>query len=74
MRRWVIAGLTVAALVSAAPASASEDTYSGSEMWLHYVPVSDPALLAAYRATVSSIVVENAAQNPVHRTTADLRM
>ncbi len=74
MRRLLIAGLTVAALICAAPASASEDTYSGSELWLHYAPVSDPALLASYRAAVSSIVVENAAQNPVPRTTADLRM
>ena len=60
MRRWLIAGLTVAALIGAAPASAAEDTYSGSQMWLHYVPVSDAALLARYRAAVASIVVENA--------------
>jgi alpha-glucuronidase len=73
--RWLIAGLAVLALlVTSAPAAASEDTYNGSELWLHYVPVSDPALLTQYRAAVSSIVVENADANPVHRTTADLRM
>src|SRR4051794_36251779 len=58
MTRWLIAGLAVAALIAAAPAAASEDTYSGSELWLHYVPVSDPALLAQYRSAVSSVVVE----------------
>jgi alpha-glucuronidase len=73
--RWLIAGLAgLVLLVPCAPAVAQEDAYSGSELWLHYVPVSDPALLAQYRAAVSSIVVENADTNPVQRTTADLRM
>jgi alpha-glucuronidase len=57
----------------AAPAVAAgaEDAYSGSEMWLHYVPVSDPA---SYRASATAIVVENAGQNKVYRHTENLSM
>jgi alpha-glucuronidase len=58
----------------AASAASFEDTYSGSDLWLHYVTVSDPALLAQYRGAVSSIVVENADANPVFRKTANLSM
>src|SRR5690349_10923022 len=73
--RWLTAGVAALALLATgAPAHAQEDTYSGSEMWLHYVPVSDPALLTTYRSAVSAVVVENAGANPVHRATADLRM
>ena len=69
----VLAVLALAALPSVAPA-ASQDTYSGSDLWLHYVPVSEPELLAQYRASATSIVVENAERNPVYRHTQDLRM
>jgi alpha-glucuronidase len=71
------AALIVAALIaSAAPASsaAAEDSYSGSDMWLHYVPVTDQARLHEYRRLVRTIVVENASRNKVYRHTADLHM
>ena len=41
----VVPALSWAPPASAAPA---EDTYSGSDLWLHYVPVSDPT---CWRAT-----------------------
>jgi alpha-glucuronidase len=73
--RWLTAGLAIAVLAAApARAVAQEDGYNGSQLWLHYVRVSDPTLLAQYRAAISSISVENADANPVARTTADLRM
>ena len=59
-----------AALISAVP----EDSYSGSDMWLHYVLVSDQGLLGQYRRSASTIVVDNAGQNPVYRHTQDLHM
>ncbi len=69
---------TVAALLAvsapAAPAATSEDAYSGSDLWLRYVPVSDPELLDRYRDAVSGIVVENAARTEVYRHTPDLHM
>src|SRR5262245_36982282 len=75
MTGWRIAAATiVACLAISVPAQAQEDTYSGSQMWLHYVPVSDTAKLAEYRAAISGVVVENASQNKVHRTTANLAM
>ena len=73
----VAAWLVVAVLVAgAAPgsAAAAEDGYSGSDMWLHYVPVSDWERLHEYRRLVSTIVVENAGRNKMHRTTEDLHM
>ena len=68
------AAFVMVAVVLLAPsvAAAAEDTYNGSELWLHYVPVSDPALLAQYKASVTSIVVDNADQNKVYRHTANL--
>ena len=54
---------------------AAQDTYSGSQLWLHYVPVSDAG--AARRSTgarSTAIVVENAGANKVHRHTANLSM
>src|SRR5262245_46629317 len=73
---WRGLGLLIvaAALLAPAPANAQEDTYSGSQMWLHYVPVSDSARLAAYRGAVASIVVQNADANKVFRKTANLSM
>ena len=67
------AGLVMACLAITSPALAQEDTYNGSQMWLHYVPVSDAARLARYRAAASNVVVENASQNKVYRNTAKLR-
>ncbi|HEY8338722.1 MAG TPA: alpha-glucuronidase family glycosyl hydrolase [Egibacteraceae bacterium] len=66
--------LVSATLAAAPPAAASDDDYDGSDLWLRYEPVSDPALLAAYRESVTAIVVDNADANPVHRHTPDLRM
>ena len=40
--------------------SQSEDTYDGSQMWLHYVPVIDKRLLDQYRRSVTTVIVENA--------------
>ena len=72
----MLAALTVSAppAVSASPTAASEDSYSGSDMWLHYMPVSDPDLLHKYRDSVTTIVIDNADQNKVYRHTADLSM
>ncbi|MEU7948107.1 alpha-glucuronidase family glycosyl hydrolase [Micromonospora taraxaci] len=68
----VAATLTVATTpVAAAP---SPDDYSGSDLWLRYVPVSDSKLLRDYRRTVTGIVVENADATKVHRHTPDLAM
>ncbi|MFU8853614.1 alpha-glucuronidase family glycosyl hydrolase [Micromonospora sp. SL1-18] len=62
--------------VSASPAAAvsSEDSYSGSDMWLHYVPISNPGLLRQYRRLASTVIVENVARNKLYRHTADLSM
>ncbi|HEY6890477.1 MAG TPA: alpha-glucuronidase family glycosyl hydrolase, partial [Solirubrobacter sp.] len=68
------AALALSLFAPAAASAAPEDTYSGSELWLHYVPVSDPALLAQYKASATTIVVDNADQNKVFRSTANLRM
>lgn len=72
----MLAALTVSAppAVSAPTTVASDDSYSGSDMWLHYVPVSDPDLLRKYRDSVTTVVVDNADQNKVYRHTADLSM
>ncbi|MEU4473594.1 alpha-glucuronidase family glycosyl hydrolase [Micromonospora sp. NPDC023888] len=68
----VAATLTVATTpVTAAP---SPDDYSGSDLWLRYLPVSDPKLLRDYRRTITGIVVENADATKVHRHTPDLAM
>ncbi|MFE6650214.1 alpha-glucuronidase family glycosyl hydrolase [Nocardioides sp. NPDC057772] len=70
--------LTMLAVASASPAKAASgpspypDDYDGSQMWLGYRPIDDQRLLAAYRPLASSIVVENATANPVHRHTDDL--
>jgi alpha-glucuronidase len=69
--------MVVAALAAAAPAASaasSEDAYSGSDLWLRYVKVSDRHLLDRYRDSVRAIVVENAGRNEVYRHTEDLRM
>jgi alpha-glucuronidase len=72
----VALALVVALLASAPLASAAtpEDTYSGSQMWLHYVPVGDPTLLTQYRASATTIIVDNADQDKVYRHTTDLHM
>ncbi|MGI5521411.1 alpha-glucuronidase family glycosyl hydrolase [Micromonospora sp. CA-259024] len=68
----VAATLTVATTpVAAAP---SPDDYSGSDLWLRYVPVSDAKLLRDYRRTARAILVENADADQVHRHTTDLSM
>ncbi|MGC4747357.1 alpha-glucuronidase family glycosyl hydrolase [Micromonospora sp. DT201] len=68
----VAATLTVATTPVAA--AQSPDDYSGSDLWLRYVPVSDAKLLRDYRRTATAIVVENADADQVHRHTPDLAM
>ncbi|MEU7799058.1 alpha-glucuronidase family glycosyl hydrolase [Micromonospora arborensis] len=68
----VAATLTVATTPVAA--AQSPDDYSGSDLWLRYVPVSDAKLLRDYRRTATAIVVENADADKVHRHTADLAL
>ncbi|MBM7494528.1 alpha-glucuronidase [Micromonospora luteifusca] len=68
----IAATLTVATTPVAA--AQSPDDYSGSDLWLRYVPVSDAKLLRDYRRTATAIVVENADADKVHRRTADLAM
>ncbi|MEU7608042.1 alpha-glucuronidase family glycosyl hydrolase [Micromonospora sp. NPDC049204] len=65
---------TLAVATTPATAAESPDDYSGSDLWLRYVPVSDAKLLRDYHRTVTTIVVENADANPVHRHTTDLAM
>jgi alpha-glucuronidase len=71
-----VAAVVLTAIAATAPpsAAAQEDTYGGADLWLRYKPVSDSELLAAYRDAVTTIVVENVDQNPVHRHTPDLSM
>ncbi|MFE6510876.1 alpha-glucuronidase family glycosyl hydrolase [Nocardioides sp. NPDC057767] len=70
--------LTMLAVASVSPAKAAggpapyPDDYDGSQMWLGYRPVEDERRLAEYRSLASSIVVENATADPVHRHTDDL--
>ncbi|MEO3873398.1 alpha-glucuronidase family glycosyl hydrolase [Nonomuraea sp. B12E4] len=52
----------------------ADDAYDGSDLWLRYVPVSDPNLLWKYRETVTTVIVENAGRNKVHRHTPNLGM
>jgi alpha-glucuronidase len=66
-----VALMTVGPQAHAAPPA---DTYDGSDLWLRYVPVSDPRLLQRYRESVTAIVVENAGRDKVHRHTPDLGM
>jgi len=70
---WVIVAALVA-LAASAPATAADDSYSGSDMWLHYVPVSDWERRHEYRRLVSTVIVENAGRHKVYRHTDDLRM
>lgn len=71
-------GGTAAAMSPAEAAAAGGDTvddgYDGSQLWLRYVPVSDPGLLRRYRAAVTTVIVENADRNPVYRHTPNLSM
>ena len=53
---------------------ARDDEYDGSALWLRYVPIADPHLLARYRQQISGVIVENADRNKCHRHTPDLRM
>lgn len=62
----------IVAVAAPAVATAQQDTYNGSQLWLRYVPVTDAERLAQYRAAITGITVENADANPVHRTTENL--
>ncbi|MBP2326890.1 alpha-glucuronidase [Kibdelosporangium banguiense] len=68
----VLAGLLTT--VQPAVAAQSDSSYDGSSMWLRYVPVGDPGLLAEYRRSISTIVVENSDREKVHRHTPNLSM
>ena len=58
---------TVVLPASAASEAESPDTYDGSQLWLNYRLVRDPARLAEYRAAATSIVVQNYDKNPTFR-------
>jgi alpha-glucuronidase len=57
-----------------APALRVDDSYDGSDLWLRYVPVSDPDLLQRYQESVTTVIVENAERNKVYRHTPNLSM
>lgn len=48
--------------------------YSGSDLWLHYPKIEDPALKKRYAKSATTVIVQNAGKNPVHRHTRDLPM
>ena len=70
---WVIVAAVMASATPAA-AAAADDSYDGSDLWLRYEPVSDSQRRHEYRRLVTTIVVENASRNKVHRHTEDLQM
>ena len=70
---WVIVAAVMASATPAAAATA-DDSYDGSDLWLRYEPVSDSQRRHEYRRLVTTIVVENASRNKVHRHTEDLQM
>jgi alpha-glucuronidase len=72
--KCIVAGLIAAFALATAPSAIASSGDDGSQMWLRYVPTRDAQLLDSYRSTVSSIVVENAGKNKVHRHTEGLRM
>src|SRR5690606_39413250 len=43
--------------------------YSGSDLWLHYPKIEDPALKKRYAKSATAVIVQNAGKNPVHRHT-----
>jgi alpha-glucuronidase len=69
-----VMGVALMAVAPQAYAAPPDDAYDGSDLWLRYVPVSDPHLLRRYRESVTAVIVENADENKVHRHTADLSM
>ncbi|MFD0855432.1 alpha-glucuronidase family glycosyl hydrolase, partial [Actinomadura adrarensis] len=64
-------GDAVAALAGTA---GSPGGYDGSDLWMRYVQVADPRLLRRYRESATTIIVENADRNKVHRHTPNLSM
>ena len=58
--------LVLVAALAVAPIARAEDGY---DLWLRYPPVSDPALLARYRAAITSVFV--AGDSPTARTARD---
>src|SRR5215203_414236 len=72
--KCIVAALIAAFALATAPSAIASSGEDGSQMWLRYVPTRDAQLLHSYRSTVSSIVVENAGKNKVHRHTEGLRM
>ncbi len=69
-----VMGVVPMAVTPSAAAAPPGDAYDGSDLWMRYVPVSDPQLLRKYRESATTVIVENADQNKVHRHTPDLSM
>ncbi|MFG1708902.1 alpha-glucuronidase family glycosyl hydrolase [Nonomuraea sp. M3C6] len=60
--------------VVAALRTTADGNYDGSDLWLRYMPVSDPGLLRKYRESVTTVIVENADRNKVYRHSTNLSM
>ncbi|HEX6358178.1 alpha-glucuronidase family glycosyl hydrolase [Actinophytocola sp.] len=69
-----VMGVALMTVAPPAVATPRDDTYDGSDLWLRYVPVSDPRLLRRYRESTTAIVVENADRVKAHRHTPGLGM
>ena len=70
----VLLGIGLMSVAPPATAAPADNAYDGSDLWLRYVPVSDPQLLHRYRDAVTSVVVENAGHDKAYRHTPDLAM
>ena len=69
-----IAMLVLAVLAAGVPSASAAPPEDGSDLWLRYVRVDDGERLEQYRRAVTTVVVENADRNKVHRQTPGLRM
>ncbi|HEU5158805.1 MAG TPA: alpha-glucuronidase family glycosyl hydrolase [Streptosporangiaceae bacterium] len=58
----------------AAAVAARDDGYDGSDLWLRYAPITAPGLLRRYRESITTVIVENADRDKVHRHTPNLSM
>ncbi len=72
IRRFLAVLLTLCLIASLvvlpnSAATAADDAYDGSQLWLNYQTVSDAGLLSQYRAAATAIVVQNFDQNPTYR-------
>ena len=69
-----IAMLVLAVLAAGVPPASAASPEDGSDLWLRYARVADRGKLEQYRRAATTIVVENADRNKVHRHTPDLHM